>query len=441
MRKWSFLYAFLKLLFAFIHRIFYRKIIVTGSEHIPKGVPVIIAPNHQNALMDPLAVIFTNKLQPVFLARADIFRKPFFRFLLQSIKMLPVYRVRDGIGNISRNDETFEGTNKILEAKQSVALFPEAQHHGARFLLPLKKGVPRIAFLAEEKNNFELNVHVVPAGINFSSYGNFRSVLQVNYGKPILVKSFQSAYEESQVNGFNALRDELSARMRPLMIDIRDKEFYNTVDIIGQMYNKQMQKHMLLPARDKTNWFSSQKRIIQNFEQLNQEEKESIRSLTHQLTKEAKHINIKSKLALSEVKNKGQLAMDKLLLVLLSPIYLIGFLTGIIPYSISNLMIGKVKDKQYDSTFRYVLSAISLPAFYALYTFLISHFLNLGWWGLPVFFAFFYLGTYALDYQKAVQKNIVFSRISKFSKSTDHPYTKIRQKLLDLLDAKIGKQT
>ena len=60
----------------FYLRLFYKRIIVEGKEHIPVGCPVIFAPNHQNALMDPLVVHFAARMQTVFLARADIFRIP-----------------------------------------------------------------------------------------------------------------------------------------------------------------------------------------------------------------------------------------------------------------------------------------------------------------------------------------------------------------------------
>ena len=74
--KFSLGYALVKAVTGFWHNnFFYRKIIVLGLENINPGDHLIFAPNHQNALMDALAVLFTHKGQPVFLARADIFKK------------------------------------------------------------------------------------------------------------------------------------------------------------------------------------------------------------------------------------------------------------------------------------------------------------------------------------------------------------------------------
>ncbi len=50
---------------------FYGKVEFKGRENIPLGEPVIFAPNHQNALSDPMAIILHTTFQPVWLGRAD----------------------------------------------------------------------------------------------------------------------------------------------------------------------------------------------------------------------------------------------------------------------------------------------------------------------------------------------------------------------------------
>ena len=58
---------------------YYGKVEINGKENIPRGEPVIFAPNHQNALMDALIVLFSAPQDVVFLARADIFNNRFSR--------------------------------------------------------------------------------------------------------------------------------------------------------------------------------------------------------------------------------------------------------------------------------------------------------------------------------------------------------------------------
>ena len=75
---------------------------------------MIFAPNHHNALMDALAVLFTIPRQMVFLARADIFRKGVFANILTFLKILPIYRIRDGYSALQPNSEIFNKTVEVL---------------------------------------------------------------------------------------------------------------------------------------------------------------------------------------------------------------------------------------------------------------------------------------------------------------------------------------
>ncbi len=71
---------------------------------------------------------------------------------------------------------------------------PEGNHSRYRRLRTLKKGISRIVFLAEETNNFKLNIKIIPVGIDYSNYINFRSRLFINYGEPINVSDFYDIY-------------------------------------------------------------------------------------------------------------------------------------------------------------------------------------------------------------------------------------------------------
>ena len=53
---------------------FYKKFRREGAHNIPRGKPVIYAPNHQSAFMDPVVVATVSKGQVHFLVRADVFK-------------------------------------------------------------------------------------------------------------------------------------------------------------------------------------------------------------------------------------------------------------------------------------------------------------------------------------------------------------------------------
>ena len=233
--KYSAGYALLKSVAGFWHNnVFYRKVIVLGRENINPDDPVIFAPNHQNALMDALAVLFTHKGQPIFLARADIFKRKTIASILYFLKILPVYRIRDGFSSLKGNDEIFIKTIDVLKNKNGLVILPEGDHAGFRRLRQLKKGICRVAFQSDEATGFNLKIKIIPVGLEFSNYSRFRQVLTVAYGKPIEVSEYFDLYKVSPERALNELRSRLSDEMKGIMIHIESKR------IMRQLMNSEV---------------------------------------------------------------------------------------------------------------------------------------------------------------------------------------------------------
>jgi 1-acyl-sn-glycerol-3-phosphate acyltransferase len=243
--------------------LFYKNIIVEGTENIPDGYPLIFAPNHQNALMDPMAVNFACDKQIVFMARSDVFRDKFAIKALTFLKVLPVFRIRDGKDKLSNNDLTFDIAVRVLESKMHIGIFPEARHTDKRRLLGLKKGIPRLAFLAEERNDFKLDIKIVPVGIYYSKYNRMRNILHVRFGKPISVLDFKDEYLENQQKAMLSLRDVMSNAISPLIIDIRSSELYDTYESIRRLYVKNLVRRFKLGKLTQINKFKADKITIQ----------------------------------------------------------------------------------------------------------------------------------------------------------------------------------
>ncbi|MBK6997472.1 MAG: 1-acyl-sn-glycerol-3-phosphate acyltransferase [Lewinellaceae bacterium] len=77
-------------------RMLFRKIYFHNRKGVPANKPVLIASNHPTAFIDPIFLcVFLEP--PVYnMTRGDIFRKPFYRKLMEHCNMFPVYRQRDG---------------------------------------------------------------------------------------------------------------------------------------------------------------------------------------------------------------------------------------------------------------------------------------------------------------------------------------------------------
>ena len=89
-------YTFLKIFVDWSVKSSYRKYQVEGQENIPSDGSVIWAANHTNALMDPMVILSSSSIRKVFVARADIFKKNWARKALTFLKVMPIYRIRDG---------------------------------------------------------------------------------------------------------------------------------------------------------------------------------------------------------------------------------------------------------------------------------------------------------------------------------------------------------
>ena len=268
MKNFSAGYEILRTYVRFAFWLTHKRIVVKGRNLIPKGKPIIFAPNHQNALMDPLALACTNPYQSVWLARADIFKSKTVSSILKYLKLIPVYRIRDGKENLSNNEEIFAQVIQLLENKQTIALFPEATHSGKRQMLPHKKAIPRIALEAEAKNDFQLDLQIVPVGISYSHYWKFNRSILVQYGQPIQVKDFWIDYEVNPQKAMLDLRDEIYRKLNTLIIQINSKTHYQEYDDIRQLAGNDYSRLRFFCKNRILQLFYAEKELISKLEQL-----------------------------------------------------------------------------------------------------------------------------------------------------------------------------
>lgn len=378
MKHHSFGYELLRLYVRFAFWLSHKQITVSGKENIPKGKPIIFAPNHQNALMDPLALVCTNNLQTVWLARADIFKSKITRSILKFLKIWPVYRIRDGKENLANNEEIFAKVNQLLEEKQSVALFPEAAHSGRRQMLPHKKAIPRITLEAEAKNNFSLELQIIPVGISYSHYWNFNRSLLVQYGEPITIEKFWFDYEMNPQKAMMDLRDLIREKLQALVIEINSKIYYEEYESIRQLTGKSLVKPKLFSKKKALQQFRAEKELIDKLEILEKESPQSFEELINQLhhyqqsLNDAKCTDRKVENALNSGKMITPIGILAALLSL--PIFVYGFVFNAIPFWGSRIWVRrKVKDKIFTSSFNYVLGLIIFPLYYLVIYFALFH--------------------------------------------------------------------
>ncbi|MDR2910328.1 MAG: 1-acyl-sn-glycerol-3-phosphate acyltransferase [Bacteroidales bacterium] len=368
--KWSFRYWILKQYIRFADWLIHKKIVITGKDKIPKNKPIIFAPNHQNALSDPMAVLLNTSLQPVWLARADIFKSKTISSILKFLKIIPVYRMRDGRENLTKNDQTFVDSINILKNSSALALFPEAAHSGKRQMLAHKKGIPRIIFMAEEATNYDLDIQIIPTGIYYSHYWKFNRTIMVNFGDPIPVKPYTEAYKENPNDATVQLRQKINDAILQHIINIESKKYYIDFENIREIYGR----HFLNRQGKKlsyVNLFRSDQFLVSHLDKLETEKPHEIENIVSEVKNYVtilKKYKIRNWVIENRKNNFIKTTLTKLLLIFIGlPVFLYGFFLNAIPFfTIDRLIRKKVKDWTSWSSFFLVIGILLFPIAYIL---------------------------------------------------------------------------
>ena len=222
------LYLFLRPYVDWLFRRSYREFHYIGKENIPTDGAIIFAPNHTNALCDAMCILGIDRRQKVFVARADIFKDPKRARILTWLKIMPINRVRDGLDEVRHNDETINKAVDTLRDGVPFCILPEGTHRPMHSLLPLNKGIFRIALQANETFGDEKPIYIVPVGLEYGDYYHLWDSVTVNIGKPINVTNFCRQHAElTYPQQMMALREELTLRMRELILWVPDDEHYD----------------------------------------------------------------------------------------------------------------------------------------------------------------------------------------------------------------------
>jgi 1-acyl-sn-glycerol-3-phosphate acyltransferase len=170
---------------------FYRDIRVVGSERIPKDGPLLIAVNHQNALVDSLLVSWIIPRRIALTAKATLTQNPLIALLFRVVRVVPLRRAADEPANAigipidrSRNTQAFSEIGNLLQRNGAVLIFPEGKSHNQSGLEPLKTGLARLALQARDKDRVR-GLRILPLGLVFEDKGAPDTVAGVHIGQPI----------------------------------------------------------------------------------------------------------------------------------------------------------------------------------------------------------------------------------------------------------------
>jgi 1-acyl-sn-glycerol-3-phosphate acyltransferase len=176
---------------------FYSDIRIVGAEKIPASGPLLIAANHQNALVDSLIVGWLVPRRIAMTAKATLTDNPFIAILFRLLHVVPLRRVSDearkqnGLPvDRSRNARAFEEILNLLGRNGALLIFPEGKSHNETGLEPLKTGLARLALQARDESAIT-GLRILPLGLVFEDKGTPGTVVGAHVGTVIEMDSWR----------------------------------------------------------------------------------------------------------------------------------------------------------------------------------------------------------------------------------------------------------
>lgn len=405
-------YKLIRNYIVFAFKRYYGEYIVLGKENIPANCPVIFAPNHTNALMDALAVVSATppQIPVIFLARADLFNNKTAAKALKFSKIMPAFRMRDGVENLNKNAEIFNRCVEILDNNHSLCIMPEGNQEIERKLRPLAKGIFRIAFSAQQRYGSEKGIKIIPVGLDFGNLFKSGKHIIINFGKPIEVSEYMNEYGSNPVNATNHIRKHLQNELGNISLNLNSNKYYYSFETATEVCNSAMVAQLNLKD-NATNRFLARLKIAKKLvflEKHHSPKAEKLDALCTEYVSILKEFNLHNcVLEKAPFKTSGLIA-SALMLLFTFPIFLYGFITNFFPYFTPVFLRKKVFKPEFSgfiSSLQFALGILVFPVFYTLETILFTGHTTFPWWVSLIFLlSLFPAGKLAQKWNEAAQR-------------------------------------
>jgi len=179
---------------------------VKGRENIPNQGPLLIVANHMN-LTDPVLLGVTLNRKLVFMAKEELFRSRFSRYLMSSLSAFPVHR-----GQLDR--KALRLAHQLLEQGQALVTFPEGKRSKTAQLQPAFSGSTLIALRS--------GAPILPVGITGTeklrgvAWLWHRPRLTVNIGHPFHLPPVNGKFSKTELTKLTTLLMMHVAELLPL---------------------------------------------------------------------------------------------------------------------------------------------------------------------------------------------------------------------------------
>lgn len=349
------LYSFLKYIIRITLRVYFRSIHVRNVELVPKDKPLIIVPNHPSAFLDPLIVASLLKPHLHFLAKGGSFKNPIARWIFSYLNMIPIFRPHESPKQMHKNKEVFQKAFDLLAGNGSIIIFPEGISITERKLRKIKTGAARIGLGAVADNDYNLDVKIIPVGINYSNPHRFQSDAYINFAHPINVSDYIQQYQDNEHQAVDALTEEIRSSLEEHIIAIENEDLDRMIANIEIIYKKVIKDEVGITSKEKGRDFQVTKEIIEAVYRINEKDPirvELVREKIENYMNTLEHLNIQDHVLKKSSSGNSILADAASVLIKLIlgfPFYLFGVINNFLPYKIPEIFAKKAKPHFYGS--------------------------------------------------------------------------------------------
>lgn len=420
------LYTFFRPLAGLTIRIFFPKIYLVNTESIPAGKPVLLVSNHPTTFTEPCVLACFLSRPLYYLVRGDFFENPVFSFLLRDLHMMPIYRQRDGgYKNLKNNFGTIDSTYKWLSEDKMVMILAEGTAIYEKRLRPLRKGAARIALHAL-KEDPEMELYIVPVGVNYTDSLEFGTQIMVNFDAPFQASDYFGPDKGPKGKAINAFTQHLTERMKANIITIDDPADDWLFDQLLELLRNDWDMQTPYGIHDHKGPFQREKQLTLLLNEMDHEQKAAIK-------REVKDYFVPISLErISDfvVKHRNVGWGHTLFIVLGFIPYLLGWFLHLPPrLGVFYVAETKVIFNEFFGSVRLAAWLILVLIYY--FVLILVGTIGWGWIGLAGFLVFPILGYFAVIYERRLNKMKAYWRFSKLSKDKQQGFVEKRQKLSD----------
>ena len=353
-------------------KLFFNQISIQNKQIVPNTSPIIFVANHPNFFMDPLIIGSYCPRQLYFFAKSTLFNSPLKKRILTRLNLVPVYRKIDDKENMGGNVNSFNKGYRILENNGAFLIFPEGISVGKRVLEKIKTGAARIGLEAELKNDFALNIVIIPIGLSYSDQVRFRSNIMIRFGSPIELSKFEKEYKTNEVETVKKVTLIIEKSLNNLTNYYQTDQIEDIVQGLELIYKMELMTELGMEVDNKNDDFIISKILTDAVQWYKDNEPALIIEFREKLNEYIdllKQLDIRDEFLDPVRQEKRGWGKTKtiLFLVIGSPLFIWGIITNYIPYILPRVLVEITnKDQSEEASWKLIYGFIFFVFYYAV---------------------------------------------------------------------------